>query len=577
MSNREMKNLLAGYVKEKFMTISLIQNARSFARDEIFGDPLQNVMFANGLVDKIEEGGHDVVMVLKERLEVMKMLERVVLSDEMRKQKAQGELMKKKEKIEYVMKWKKNKKNKKILDDGGLLEPKMGDFSPTTPIKFMSGIFISISAAQRVVPHLQRVFQADACHMNFGKYTLYSCYGTTANCNTFSVAMAILFGNEDKEGWVQFWNFALSIHPSLDQEDTTIITDQAKGLKEALAEVLPGAGHFLCSFHRLQNIAKIVKGGNVEYSCSWMFKKLLHAKNRAEISHIKHKYSRHVEDRALKYLNTVPDEEVYPGARCNIDGKRCYMYMHTASSASESMNRANKAARSRLAVDVVSSSRLLLQLCASRYQEKKELAWKCQEALTPHGRKLRDAIFEKVDFRKYNIRMGDSHDDRWECLVTRVGRGHSARTCHFMKEESEWGTAFGGCSCGIPYTDGVPCHHMIAMVKSSRIEGLNPNNAMPFWWTTECWRRQYPVDSNVTCNFDMDALRATPEDRAMKYCPPFAGARKAGRPKNDKRIKSPLEGKKKRKRAAETTGEPPPKRSKQGGKSGGGGRKRSAD
>jgi hypothetical protein len=97
--------------------------------------------------------------------------------------------------------------------------------------------------------------------------------------------------------------------------------------------------------------------------------------------------------------------------------------------------------------------------------------------------------------------MGDSHDDRWECMVTRVGRGHKDRRCYFMKEESEWGTVFGGCSCGIPYTDGVPCHHMIAMVKSSRIEGLNPNNAMPFWWTTECWRRQYPADANVTCNF----------------------------------------------------------------------------
>ena len=115
------------------------------------------------------------------------------------------------------MKWKKN--NKKILDEGGLLEPKMGDSSLTTPIKFMSGIFISISAAQRVVPHLQRVIQADACHMNFGKYTLYSCYGTTANCNTFPVAMAILFGNEDKEGSVQFWKFALSLHPSLDLEE----------------------------------------------------------------------------------------------------------------------------------------------------------------------------------------------------------------------------------------------------------------------------------------------------------------------------------------------------------------------
>ena len=52
---------------------------------------------------------------------------------------------------------------------------------------------------------------------------------------------------------------------------------------------------------------------------------------------------------------------------------------------------------------------------------------------------------------------------------------------------------------------------------------------------------------NVTCNFDMDALRGTPQDEAMKYCAPFAAAWKAGHPKNEKRIKSQLEGKKKRK------------------------------
>jgi len=117
-------------------------------------------------------------------------------------------------------------------------------------------------------------------------------------------------------------------------------------------------------------------------------------------------------------------------------------------------------------------------------------------------------------------------------------------------------------------------------VKSSRIEGLNPNNAMPFWWTTECWRSQYPADTEVSCNFDMDTLRATPEDRAMRYCPPFAAARKAGRPKKDKRIKGVLEGKKKRK-TEQTPPEPLPKRSKgagtRGGKSGSGGRRRSAD
>ena len=42
MSNREMKNLIAAYyVKEKYMTPSLLQNARTFVREIIFGDHLQ--------------------------------------------------------------------------------------------------------------------------------------------------------------------------------------------------------------------------------------------------------------------------------------------------------------------------------------------------------------------------------------------------------------------------------------------------------------------------------------------------------------------------------------------------------
>jgi hypothetical protein len=89
---------------------------------------------------------------------------------------------------------------------------------------------------------------------------------------------------------------------------------------------------------------------------------------------------------------------------------------------------------------------------------------------------------------------------------------------------------------------------MVVVVKSSRIEGLTVSNAMPYWWTTECWRNQFPVDTNVTCNFDIELHRATPEDRTMRYCPPYASARKTGRPNLDKRLKSPLEGKSKRKR-----------------------------
>ncbi len=43
MSNAEMKHVVSVYVKEKFITSSLLQNARTMARDEIFGDPATNI------------------------------------------------------------------------------------------------------------------------------------------------------------------------------------------------------------------------------------------------------------------------------------------------------------------------------------------------------------------------------------------------------------------------------------------------------------------------------------------------------------------------------------------------------
>jgi hypothetical protein len=171
MSNREMKNLIAPYVKDKFMTPLLLQNTRTIAREIIFGDPPANVFLANALVDKMKDGGHDVMVVTKQCSEVLTMLEPVVLFDEMRKNKATGKLMTRQEKMNYVTTWK--IKNKHILKEGGLLAPKRGDAARlTTPLIFLCGIFFLISAARMVVPHLQRVFQADACHMNFGKYTL---------------------------------------------------------------------------------------------------------------------------------------------------------------------------------------------------------------------------------------------------------------------------------------------------------------------------------------------------------------------------------------------------------------------
>ena len=194
------------------------------------------------------------MVVIKASFEVMKMLEHVVLSEQMTRNETSKHLMTKVEKITYVTKWK--NKNKCMLMEGGVWPPKGGDEADVTPLKFLSGIICATSNAQRMVPHLQSVFQTDACHISFGKYTLYSCYGTTANGNTSSIAFGIHLGNEDKDGWLQFWKFVKNLHPSLDDEAVTMINDQATGLIEAMRELLPKAAHFHCSYHRRQNITK---------------------------------------------------------------------------------------------------------------------------------------------------------------------------------------------------------------------------------------------------------------------------------------------------------------------------------
>ncbi len=121
-------------------------------------------------------------------------------------------------------------------------------------------------------------------------------------------------------------------------------------------------------------------------------------------------------------------------------------------------------------------------------------------------------------------------------------------TCWFPSSyDEDDGSLFGGCSCGVPNTNGIPCHHMCAVVKSYRIDGLNETNVMPIWWHTSHWRKQYPRDSFVFCNTDIQSLcntaRVDSHNSQNKYvlCPPYSGPQKDGRPREEKRIKGFIE------------------------------------
>ncbi len=105
----------------------------------------------------------------------------------------------------------------------------------TTSNKFVGRIFMAASTSKQNVPLLQTVYQSDAAHMNFGKYTLYSCYKITANCNASPVAFAIVFGNEDESEWVDSWTFAKKIHPCLNTPETLCLSYRGQG-----TDVFPG-------------------------------------------------------------------------------------------------------------------------------------------------------------------------------------------------------------------------------------------------------------------------------------------------------------------------------------------------
>ena len=131
---------------------------------------------------------------------------------------------------------------------------------------FLTGILFSTNISITTVPHLQKVVQADACHMHFGKYTLFSTYGRIANGSMAPVAFGILFGNENEESWGKFWKFVAFHYHLLNNPLITIITDQDKGSIAAIKEYMPNGHHFHCSWHRANNVMLACKMGRKLYS-----------------------------------------------------------------------------------------------------------------------------------------------------------------------------------------------------------------------------------------------------------------------------------------------------------------------
>jgi hypothetical protein len=77
--------------------------AQLVAIEEVFGDPAKIVFFINAMFDKMIEDGYHVEVIIKERKEVLQMLERFIHVDVMLKNEANGKLMTKNKKVTFVI------------------------------------------------------------------------------------------------------------------------------------------------------------------------------------------------------------------------------------------------------------------------------------------------------------------------------------------------------------------------------------------------------------------------------------------------------------------------------------------
>ena len=172
----------------------------------------------------------------------------------------------------------------------------------------------------------------------------------------------------------------------------------------------------------------------------------------------------HISTKALTYINKLVDTAQYPASHCTM-GEHICMYGRSASSGNESMNQANKRARKRAVIDLVNATMVLLNLENDCFTKKREIAWNSDDVLTSKGKELREMAFKDIDVTNYIINVFIPEDDFTMCKVKATGPRGNWNTLRFPNEEIA-GSRFRTCTCGIPKVKGIPCHHMVAVLKS---------------------------------------------------------------------------------------------------------------
>jgi len=105
-SSMMLRAILKPYAKSYVLTDALLQVARCEARKVIFGTPSENVKFTHHVANRLREQGHHVSVKYTTRKQTIKNIERLVVSEELLRLKANNETLSAEERRNFVQTWK---------------------------------------------------------------------------------------------------------------------------------------------------------------------------------------------------------------------------------------------------------------------------------------------------------------------------------------------------------------------------------------------------------------------------------------------------------------------------------------
>ena len=247
------------YGLDTLLTDLILQEARTEAKAQLFGKAEENVKYSEGMKSELEKNGHIVELLYMNRKETLRNVERLVIDEELlcvlslcplcgllqlievqsrcsdhlsrpplsrrspyRPSKQCTAITRKcwtyrwpsrrpcglKASVEAFTNGTLDNDERCLFwstwktDNYTLLVNQLG--FKTQASRFLHGLFFMSSFLQKTVPELQTLFMADACHLNFGKYTIFACNGVTVNANMLPVGFALIFGNENGASWKEF-------------------------------------------------------------------------------------------------------------------------------------------------------------------------------------------------------------------------------------------------------------------------------------------------------------------------------------------------------------------------------------